>query len=810
MLNIDNYRRILESTSFLVLQSDLNHPLEECFRQGLLRKGVREPDLLPAQAKRAFHLLMKDLKLLKRGDLSAVERDLIPLLSLQIKVIHNKLAAQPAVVDLQERAAQEKVKRLFAKVFIKLDRFLTEDKMKPSAGLNALAKLTPQDYRESLIKKNLLFCRFTQHGLVVYSLFPALCKTIDDRDFQFLFSDLSDLECQRVTLLHFQSPLELVTEKTFFWLCNRFPNLDPQTFSCLKKIMPLNFTIIAEEGSFEVNVELLAYYSPVFKALLEHSWGESLSNRYEAREVSLKTVENFWACCQGLQKVSSLILGEQIDFLAFANFLDSDFFKKKAMLSLASAISSLNLDIEEYFQHALLALDRARHFQFEELYHAIETAFAQHLQSQLQVLVPLGRFPPTLIEQLRLLNDYSLGSLCLEDLPGLIDAQLVQILECLDHLEQITIINCPMLTPEAFSILSKYSDLKKLVIQDCQAADDALLQALAPCKSLSILKLSDGSLITDEGVIALRDASFVSLELFNAPQLTDRSLEVISRFRRLTNFSLSGCERVTDQGLGQMTSLPLRFLKLEKIRRLTGSFLAEKALPLLEQLVISSNYFNDHAFYVLSLAAPNLQMLQVEDMALITADMFLNHLSRFIHLQWLEIKDCGALTSSGFDQLNLPHLQRLALNSCRQIDETIFSQLSSLPSLHTLILKNIDSLIDVDLPPTRLRIRTLSIQETKVRNLDVLLEKMPYLETLELFACELGDRQLLKMKNTEHLQVLSLKNNRLSVHALELIFRQIRLYPHLKRIEIAGNPLITLNQVNYYSAQFPHVNLSLL
>ena len=149
---------------------------------------------------------------------------------------------------------------------------------------------------------------------------------------------------------------------------------------------------------------------------------------------------------------------------------------------------------------------------------------------------------------------------------------------------------CPHLTGRGFAAMADMPSLKGLAAS-CKFVDDHALSLLPRFPSLRALMPMDVSddgfrhvgrcerleelwcmYCRDTGDVATEHVSGLKLKTYYAgyTQITDRSLDILSRMTTLDRIELHGCNHITDAGVRRLAALPrLRRLSIEGCRNLT-------------------------------------------------------------------------------------------------------------------------------------------------------------------------------------------------------------------------------------------------
>jgi hypothetical protein len=187
-----------------------------------------------------------------------------------------------------------------------------------------------------------------------------------------------------------------------------------------------------------------------------------------------------------------------------------------------------------------------------------------------------------------------------------------------------------------------------------------------------------------------------TLDLHNI-DMTDADLKHLAdRFVHLKSLNLSGCKRITDQGLKHLQALTsLQSLNLYECNQMTDQGLAHlQALTSLQSLNLSwCKQITDQGLVHLQ-ALTSLQSLGLSWCEKIT-DQGLKHLQALASLQSLDLSCCNQITDQGLKHLQaLVCLQSLNLSWCKQITDQGLAHLQALISLQAVYLYACNQITD--------------------------------------------------------------------------------------------------------------------
>lgn len=151
-------------------------------------------------------------------------------------------------------------------------------------------------------------------------------------------------------------------------------------------------------------------------------------------------------------------------------------------------------------------------------------------------------------KDLNALNSMPLSSLNL-DHALITDKGILQLSKNLRTLEEINLNSCYKITAKSLVYLKDLPNLKGLAINHSGITGDQL-KSLSEFKKLKSLNLGRLSL-TDEQIKPVTRLPLVNLVLAHNPDLTDNILIDLARMKTLKTLTLSGCDRITNQGVVQ-------------------------------------------------------------------------------------------------------------------------------------------------------------------------------------------------------------------------------------------------------------------
>ncbi|KAI8061648.1 hypothetical protein BC940DRAFT_370641 [Gongronella butleri] len=237
-------------------------------------------------------------------------------------------------------------------------------------------------------------------------------------------------------------------------------------------------------------------------------------------------------------------------------------------------------------------------------------------------------------------------------------------------LESLNISGTDMTDDDLIQWVAGLSKLRELSVLGCLKMTTRGLAGLARgLPMLSMIRFPHYSYEMDDLLPRFQDLPLHTLDLTSYAQVTDMSMDAISRMTRLTYLSLSGT-KITDQGLATLSELhELQELFLDRTHITDQGIVAIKDLKHLITLSIAATLVTDDG----------LQVLGDET------------LTGFVHvLQTLNVQNCTGITDRGVHCLTaLTHLTRLNLNHT-SVTQDCLQVLTDLPHLQPVRLLGIE------------------------------------------------------------------------------------------------------------------------
>jgi hypothetical protein len=215
---------------------------------------------------------------------------------------------------------------------------------------------------------------------------------------------------------------------------------------------------------------------------------------------------------------------------------------------------------------------------------------------------------------------------------------------------------------EILSQLSSIHELKSLWMRSWQATDEGL-GFLRRNEGLEILSVFDARMITDKGVMQLKDLVNLRTLFLSRSKMTDDGLLALARMSRMEHLSLNS-HRFTDHGMLALEGMKkLKYLSLEGHLG-TKSDISDVGLAALQGLT--------------NLEDLNLSYTRVTDMGLV-------NLGGLEKLRSLHLAHCD-ISNKGIEQIiNLKTLEVLDIAGTRVTDEGL-ACLRGLPKLKVLLI----------------------------------------------------------------------------------------------------------------------------
>mmetsp|Transcript_7406 Transcript_7406/g.12793 ORF Transcript_7406/g.12793 Transcript_7406/m.12793 type:complete len:350 (+) Transcript_7406:176-1225(+) len=243
-------------------------------------------------------------------------------------------------------------------------------------------------------------------------------------------------------------------------------------------------------------------------------------------------------------------------------------------------------------------------------------------------------------------------------------------------------LDCLMIQPRC-------AKLAEINLEFAQGIDDSLLESLAGSEltSLTSLNLNACQQVSDKGISALLEGTsgplLQRIQIYWNLQITDETLSTIGRrCAQLTDLNLSGCKKITTDGLISLAHGVPNLLKLDitscpKVRD-AGVSAVILGNPQLRSLILYANsQLTDDSFVSLELL-PDLRAVDLCGMQRMT-DKGLQSLAGCTNLTSLNLTWCVNMTDEGILPVAAacPHLRMLSVHGVRTVTDALIETLAN-------------------------------------------------------------------------------------------------------------------------------------
>jgi len=256
----------------------------------------------------------------------------------------------------------------------------------------------------------------------------------------------------------------------------------------------------------------------------------------------------------------------------------------------------------------------------------------------------------------------------------LTDEDLLQLRE-LKNLTSIDLTNCGQITRRGLQSFSlNPGQIKSLILTDCPKITDRFCDHIVHYTSLERLDVRGCFRISDNGVGALTSLRYLKhLDLSvgatvssegNNQSISDVSMHTLAQMPQLASLQLEGCASITDKGLIRLAALRnLTFLNVSSTGITDEGLSIIHHLPKLCVLEIGSCHLTQTA--LLSLAQnKSLTRLNLADVPGVT-DRVVEALSKSLDLHHLDVSGCHSLTDLCLKHIGrFRNLVKLTANRC--------------------------------------------------------------------------------------------------------------------------------------------------
>lgn len=244
---------------------------------------------------------------------------------------------------------------------------------------------------------------------------------------------------------------------------------------------------------------------------------------------------------------------------------------------------------------------------------------------------------------------------------------------------------------ETQALATTPSPLAQLSFKGCGALVDAAMFPLAAITSLGAVDLTWCSQVGDDGLHALTELrdTLTNLTLKGCERITDDGLTLLAQCPHLTALDVSGCAEVTGVGLEALAPVGmLRELNVGMLRRMDGEGMAAVgALASLTSLSINASaaVTAENIAKITGLRA--LSTLSLSECPLLMDDVPAELALLVFSLTSLDLSYNQRLGDRGVKELAaLVNLRQLSLHSCTRISNQCMSALSRLRKLEGLAI----------------------------------------------------------------------------------------------------------------------------
>ncbi|XP_028327282.1 F-box/LRR-repeat protein 4 isoform X2 [Gouania willdenowi] len=214
-------------------------------------------------------------------------------------------------------------------------------------------------------------------------------------------------------------------------------------------------------------------------------------------------------------------------------------------------------------------------------------------------------------------------------------------------LQELNLSSCDRLNPQAFTHISKLTQLRRLVLYRTKIEQTAILSILTFCIELRHLNL--GSCVRD-GVATLKSISKAYMSLLQIEDYDVVASMLATRCRTLCSLDLWRCRNLTDRGLAELVSGCRMLEELDlgwcpTLQSSTGCFQhLARSLPRLRKLFLTANRtVCDSDIEELAASCPSLQHLDILGTRLVNPASLKKLLQSCPQLVLLDVSFCSQI-----------------------------------------------------------------------------------------------------------------------------------------------------------------------
>lgn len=329
------------------------------------------------------------------------------------------------------------------------------------------------------------------------------------------------------------------------------------------------------------------------------------------------------------------------------------------------------------------------------------------------------------------------------------------------NLQEVYIVNCPVLIGENIKGLDSNKNLNTLVYQGSGQLASSLLQKIIEQNSIQILSLGYNDWITDNYITHLQDRTSITDLDLQSTEITSATGNYLITLTELESLNLQNLQKADAnllQSIGTLANLKtlnisantwasgeslLQMQNNEILRTLSigGSYLSDEDLSYISQLsqikyliLTETDSITPEGFKVLE----NLPLLDTIQLFNITESIteFVLAAKSFSKLDYIIVDQCSGMdgqTLSAFTEL--PQLKSLILKQCINIPEIAFNSLNGIETLENIIIEGCPS-----------------FNNNALQN----LSESPSLKSISIINCPIDDQGLLSLKGMEQLEELEI------------------------------------------------------
>eukprot|EP00935_MAST-01C_sp_MAST-1C-sp1_P001142 g1142.t1 len=274
-----------------------------------------------------------------------------------------------------------------------------------------------------------------------------------------------------------------------------------------------------------------------------------------------------------------------------------------------------------------------------------------------------------------------------------------------DSLRELDLSGEADVTDEVMERVTKFRQLRRLLLADCTELTDRGLENSGNCSALEHIDLSRCVLLTDVKELT-KCTQLRQLVLAGCAELTDEGLSSISQCSVLEEADIAGCHKLTDSGMQHLAGCE----KLTKVNVERCEFVSTIGLMMLckaceglrlsEGLRVDPSQNNDNLLLTYAVTCPAKMQAGVNLAGSDVTDTSLRRLSLCKELQSLDLRGCAHVTGPGVAAL-MKACDKLVLFESLQVeramhvtDEVVIALAEMRPDMETLDLRGCAKVTD--------------------------------------------------------------------------------------------------------------------